>query len=146
MSHRIIAGSLFVLSLLAIPIGYFLLHPDLIGLCPKNVAANCLDQNISFGIGEPLFRSIRLLPGLFFIMIFFRKEIFITWLKVIIGVAIIALLLIAISPPTHYFLTPDRTEMTDMMQKVIIIVSIAVILWKYWRLSRVAKAKTTKRG
>ncbi len=146
MSHRVISIMLCAVSLAAIPLGYFLLHPDLIGLCPKNLNANCLSESIDFGIGKPLYWSIRWLPLLFFVLIFVRKEVFATWWKVTGLVAVVALLLIVTSPVMPAFLTPDRTEMTDLMQKVFVIISVIVIAWKYWWLSRNAKTKPTRVG
>lgn len=142
MNHRIIAVVLFIASLVAILIGYFLLHPEIIGLCPRGLDMNCLNQNLSFGIGEPLYWSIRWLPVLFLSLAFVRREVFIAWWKVMIWFFILALLLIVISPTTQTFFTPDRTTVTDLVVKVIVIVSIVVVLWKYWRLSK-GKAKKT---
>jgi hypothetical protein len=146
MSHRSVAILLFILSLVLIPIGYFLLHPDLIRLCPKNLDANCLSQSISFGVGKPLFWSTWLLPPLFFVLIFVKREVFNAWWKVILPISILALYLIIVSPPLQDFLTPGRTQVTSIMVKLIVISSLVVIAWKYWRLSRVSKTKSAGRG
>jgi hypothetical protein len=53
-------------------------------------------------------------------------------------------LLVVISPPLPTFLTPDRTQMTDLMVKLIVVISLAVILWKYWRLRRLKSAKPAR--
>ena len=143
MNQRKIPIILFVLSLALIFLGYLLMYPVLTNWCLK-IGLNCFSDSWTFGIGQPLFWSIRWLPALFFVLIFVRKEVFTTWWKVIIWVAVPALLLIAISPPLPAMLTPDRTQMTELMEKLIVIVSIAVITWKYWRLIQTKGKKPAK--
>ena len=147
MNHKVVAVILFALSLLAILFGYFLLSPWLIGLCP--IDSYCLDDSLNFGIGYPLYLSIRILPLIFFTLIFVRKEVFSTWWKIITPLSIL-LLFIIISTPYEYHgwiqLWPDRTAMTHLMVYVFVIVSIIVILWKYWRLSRTPKVKPAQIG
>ena len=140
MSNRVISISLFVLSLIAIPVGYFFIHPELFNWCQSD-QFGCISQQISFGIGKPLFWSTRWLPVLFFFLIFVRKEVFTTWWKTILWFAVPALLLIVSSPSLPAFLTPDRTEMTDLMVKLIVIISLIIIAWKYWRLNRAEKSR-----
>jgi hypothetical protein len=146
MNHRFVSIFLFIVSLVLIPVGYFLLHPDLVGLCQNNSGGNCFDDSISFGIGKPLFWSTWLLPLLFFGIIFVKREVFNTWWKVILPIAVVAFYAIAISPPLQDFMTPGRTEVTSLMVKLIVIVSLVVIAWKYWRLSRASKVKHTHLG
>jgi hypothetical protein len=143
MNHRVISIGLFVLSILAILSGYFLMYPAVTNWCEVFVI-NCFTDNWTFGIGQPLYWSTRLLPVLFLALIFVRREVFNAWWKVILPLSIPAFLLIAISPPLPDFLTPDRTEMTDTMVKLIVIVSAIVIAWKYWQLHRAKMMKTTK--
>jgi uncharacterized membrane protein YfhO len=141
MKHRIIAIILFAMSLIGILIGYFLLHPEIFISCPMTEYSNCISEFWSEGFASPLFWSTRWLPPLFFILIFVRREVFRAWSKVIVWVVVPALLAVFISPPLPTFLSPDRTQTTDFMVKFIVTISLAVILWKYWRLSR---AKSTK--
>ena len=141
MNHRVIPILLFVLSLLGILFGYFLMHPDLVGLCPKNLDANCLSESINFGIGSPLYWSTRLLPLLFLVLIFVRKEVFTAWWKVTVWFALVAMYFIVTAPPLPALLTPDRTEVTDFMVKVVVIVSAVVVAWKYYMLSRTKASK-----
>jgi hypothetical protein len=140
MNHRLFVGILLALCILGIVSGYFLINPELIGLCPT-VAHNCLNDALNFGLGFPLYLSIRWLLPLFLLLFFVRKEIFTTWWKVILPFAILGLILIVISPPLPDLLTPDRTKVTDLVVKGIVIVSLIVIAWKYWRLSVVNKRK-----
>lgn len=143
MNHRITAGLLFLVSLITILLGYFLMYPELTKWCLA-VGFNCFGDNWTFGVGQPLFWSTRWLPPLFLVLIFVRKEVFAAWWKVILWFAVPALLLIVISPPLPAFLTPDRTQMTDLMVKIIVVVSLAIILWKYWRLYRLKSTKPAK--
>ena len=110
------------------------------------MSINCFGDDWTSGIGEPLFWSTWLLPPLFFGLTFVRREVFNAWWKVILPVAILALFLIVISPPLRDFMTPGRTEVTDIMVKFFVVVSLLVIAWKYWRLSRASKAKPAKVG
>ena len=139
MNHRIIAVTIFLSSLIAILIGYILLHPDLFGICAKNLASNCLDQSLSFGVGEPLYVGIRFFPILFLVLIFVPKEVFGLWWRVLLPFFIISLLFICTSPVEHSLLTPDRTEVTEKLVWLIMAVSVCVIAYKYWRLRRAGK-------
>lgn len=145
MTHRYISLGLVVISLVAIPIGYFLLHPSIIGFCPKNIDTNCLNEAISFGVGKPLFWSIWPLSFLFLGLAFVKKEVFALWWKIILPVTLLGFYFIAISPPLHDFLIPGRTEVTALVVKIIILISILAIAWKYWRLSRIPKGRSTIR-
>jgi len=136
MNQKIITVTLFITSLFAIIMGYFLLHPELFMTCPARLYSNCIAEFWSEGIASPLYWGLRWLPPLFFVLIFVRPEIFRAWWKVILPLSIVALLLICISPPLPDFYTPDRTNVTERMVWLIEIVSAFVIGWKYWRLSR----------
>jgi hypothetical protein len=141
MNHRVIAGMLLILSLVAIAVGYLLLNPWLIGLCSTN--SYCLDSSLIPALGTPLFWGMQWLPLLFFILIFIRREVFSAWWKVILPLSIPAIWIIIISPPFPDFLVTDRTTITALMVKLIMIISTIVVAWKYWRLYR---AKACKKG
>ena len=135
MTHRYIAGGLLILSLTAILYGYLLTwHPEILGLCTKGV--DCLSENLLFGIGSPLYWSIRWLPALFLVLIFVRKEAFWAWAKFIWPFAAIGILLIVISPPIGALGIPDRTYVTERVSEILTILSIIPIAYKYWRLSQ----------
>src|SRR3990167_2617188 len=139
MIHRIIAAVLFLLSLGGIGLGYLLLHPELIGWCnDPQFSGNCLDQSLVFGLGVPLYWSTHLLPLIFFALIFVRREVFITWAKVLIPFAVLGIWLILVSPPLGDPLRLEfgRTEMTKMVVQFLAVLSMVVIAWKYWRLNR----------
>ena len=138
MTHRIIAAVLFVLSFGSIGLGYLLLHPELVGWCAPGLSANCLSQQLAFGVGKPLYWSIRLLPLIFFALIFVRREVFITWIKVLTPFAVLGIWLMLVSPPLGDPLRLEfgRTEMTKMVVQFLAILSAFVIAWKYWRLNR----------
>lgn len=140
MKYQTVAIILFILSLLSILLGYFILYPAITNWC-GGLNINCFSDNWTSGVGEPLFWSTWLLPILFFGLIFVRREVFNAWWKVILPVSVAAFVIIVISPPLQDFMTPGRTEVTSLMIKIIVIVSLAVILWKYWRLSKVSKTK-----
>jgi hypothetical protein len=139
MNHRIIAGGLFALSLVGILLGYLLLrHPDYLMLCPTNLEHNCLDQFWRYGIAKPLFWDTRILPFLFFTLIFVRREIFFSWTKFFSFVSIIPLILIIIAEPISggwaFSPYPDRGEMTGIATKFLTIVSFIFIAFKYVQL------------
>ena len=145
MNYRNVAIALLVLSLLSILLGYFLMYPAITNWC-GGMGINCFGDDWTSGVGEPLFWSTWLLPILFFGLIFVRREVFNAWWKVILPISVIALYLIAVSPPLQDFMTPGRTQVTSLMVKFIVIVSLLVIAWKYWRLSRNSKTKPAQRG
>ena len=138
MNHRIIAPVLFILSLALIGLGYLLLHPNIVGWCPASSSGNCFAQSIDFGIGKPLFWSTRWLPPLFLALIFVRPEVFKTWAKVFVPLAVIAFIGIAMAPPigNPIHLEFDRTQTTEFAVRFLVVVSATVIAWKYWRLNR----------
>jgi hypothetical protein len=137
-SSRIVSIVLFILSLGSILLGYLLLHPELVGWCAKNLTENCLSQNVTIGLGKPLFWSTYLLPILFFILIFVKPEVFKTWAKVFVPFAIVGLLFIMIAPPigNPLHLEIDRTRMTQLVVEFLFGLSVVIVAWKYWRLRR----------
>ncbi len=139
MNHRFVAGFLFSLSIFLIGLGYFLLHPNLIGLC--TTSDNCLSEFLRYGIAKPLYWSIYLLPFLFFGLIFVSKNIFNSWLKLGIPLGVLFLIVIFLAPPLPGFYTPDRTLVTERLTQIFVAISVFFIAWKYWRLSK-QKPKT----
>ena len=95
MNHRVTATILCVFSLVAIAVGYFLLHPSLLGLC-SDPSRNCLSEFWRYGIGKPLFWSTYWLPIFFFALMFIRKEVFQSWWKFAAIFSILPLLLIIV--------------------------------------------------
>lgn len=130
--HRLISVSLFILSVLAIYAGYFLLqHPSL------------LDYNIIYGIAQPLYLSIRWLPFLFLILVFVSPKVFFFWVRIILPLALIALFLIVTAPITSSFY-PDRVLMTEWMTYTLVVVSLVLIvakyIWLFWKKKELNKA------
>lgn len=127
-------ATLFLVSVAGIGLGYALSHPETVGLCVGN-GPGCISQSILFGIGHPLYLSIRWLPFLFLLLVFVPRDIFIAWAKFAWWAALVALFFITGSPPIgnalHY--TPDRTQVTAFMAHAFVIVSLLLIAWKYWR-------------
>ena len=80
------------------------------------------------------FWSIYLLPVLFFVLAFIRREIFSAWWKVALPVGIVFLVVIFVTPPLGENISADRTTMTAALVKIFVFVSAIVIAWKYWRL------------
>ena len=136
MNHRVVAGLLCMVSVVAIGLGYLLLHPVIIGWCSPEIDVNCLGESIAFGIGSPFYWSIRWLPFFFFALIFVRKDIFQSWWKFGVLFAILPLLLIVVSPPIGEMFTPDRTLITERMVQLFVIASALFIGWKYWHLRK----------
>lgn len=135
MNHRIIAGALCVISFVAIGIGYLILHPWLIGWCSPQTY--CLDQSFSFGVGKPLYWSIRLLPMLFFVLIFVREQVFSVWWKIALPLGLIIIFLSIGTPYKYqgmiqYF--PDRTIFTEQLVWLFVAISAVIIVWTYVRL------------
>ncbi len=137
LDHRIIAYILFVTSALLIVLGYVLSHPETVGLCVGG-SSSCITQPTLFGVGHPLYLGTRWLPFFFFFLIFVPREIFVSWAKFAWWIALIGLLFIIGSPPigNAIHLTPDRTQMTQFVTHLFVIVSLLWIGWKYWRLRR----------
>ena len=133
MNHRAVAGLLCIVSVAAIGLGYLLLHPEIIGLCPKGLGGNCLGQDIAFGIGSPLYWGIRWLPFFFFALIFVRKEVFQSWWKFAAIFSILPLLFIFVSAPVGEMFDPSRSLVTERMVQLFVIASALFIAWKYWR-------------
>jgi len=121
------------LSLVLIVVGYILSNPNSFGLCVGN-GGGCISQNTLFGIGFPLFQAIYLLPVLFFVLAFVRREVFNTWWKVALPVGIVFLVVIFVTPPLGENISADRTTVTAALVKIFVFVSAIVIAWKYWRL------------
>ncbi|KKW19318.1 MAG: hypothetical protein UY61_C0060G0003 [Candidatus Adlerbacteria bacterium GW2011_GWC1_50_9] len=133
MNHRMIAIFLTIFSVGLIGVGYLLRNPFLVGLCPSSTD-NCLSESLRYGIGSPLFWSIYLLPVLFFVLAFIRREIFSAWWKVALPVGIVFLVVIFVTPPLGENISADRTTVTAALVKIFVFVSAIVIAWKYWRL------------
>lgn len=132
-NHRFVSGVLLILSVAAIGFGYLLLwRPDLLGMCPAGIM--CLEEFWTFGVGQPLFWGLRLLPVLFLVLVFVRREVFNTWLKCTWWLAVVGLILIALTPYQFTGYMPDRTKITGLVVEVYVAVSFLVIAWKYWRL------------
>jgi magnesium-transporting ATPase (P-type) len=141
MDHRLIAPLLFVSSLVAILIGYVLYeHPAVLGLCaPDTPNYACLSQDVFYGIAHPLYFNIRLLPFLFLALMFVRNEVFYSWLRFFAVISIIAIILIVSAPPVaHDFLPvlPDRSQMTELMVRFVVLASAVFIAAKYALLRR----------
>lgn len=135
MIHRIVAGVLFVASLALIGVGYVIYHPWLVGWCQQVV--ECLDQSTVFGIGEPLLVSLKLLPLLFFVLIFVRKEVFSMWWKIALPLGVVFAFLGAGQPYDPKGLNvylPDRTIFTGQLVWLFVVISAVIIAWAYARL------------
>lgn len=137
MKHRYVAAALFVLSLLLIFVGYLLYErPEIFGLCSSE--EECFDHYLFYGVAKPLYRSIELLPPLFLVLIFVRREVFITWAKVAAVLFPIALWIIVSTLPfsgEFFPVFPTRPEMTELMVRLVVIASAITIALKYIRLS-----------
>ncbi len=138
MNHRVVAGTLCLISIGAIILGYYISHPELAGWCEGD-QSDCMSQAVLFGIGHPLYLATRWLPFFFFALIFVRKEVFQSWWRFGALFAILPLLLIIVSPPLGEMFTPDRTLITERMVQLFVIASTLFIAWKYWRLRKVRK-------
>ena len=141
MSHRVVASVLCLLSDGTIVLGYFLLHPEIVGWCPSGLSGNCLGEAIAFGIGSPLYWSIRWLPLFFFALVFIQKDVFQAWWKFAIVFSILPLLFVIVSPPLSEMFDPGRTLVTERMVQLFVIASVLFIAWKYWRLSRIGQSR-----
>ncbi len=141
MNHRLIAGLLFVLSLVGIFVGYAILRqPQLLGLCIDQ--AQCLERFITSGIGKPLYFGTRLLPVLFFALIFVPRNIFMVWAKFALFAAPLPLLLILISPATTpEMFTPERNIVTAPLVNLFVGLSFAFLLLQFALLHRKKKVE-----
>ncbi|HVM73296.1 MAG TPA: hypothetical protein VMU13_00225 [Candidatus Paceibacterota bacterium] len=139
MNHRTFSIGLFITSLILIVLGYFLMYPALTNWC-GSFGLNCFSDAWTSGIGEPLFWSTWPLPFLFFGLIFVRREVFGAWWKIALPMTIIGLLIIVASPALSDFLTPGRTQVTELVVNTFVALSLIVIIWKYWRLWRLSKS------
>lgn len=135
MNHRVVSGVLLILSLLGILSGYLISHQEVLSLCESG-QAGCVNQSLLFGVGHPLYLSIYLLPVLFAVLLFVRKEVFSFWWKAMLPFALVGLFFIVISPPLPELLTPDRTFVTERVVWILVGISIILIAWKYWRLHK----------
>lgn len=132
-NHRFISGLLLIVSLGAVGIGYLILQqPQLFGLCSLNTP--CYSEFWTYGLAKPLFWGLRLLPVLFLVLVFVRREVFNTWLKCTWWLAVVGLILIALTPYQFTGYMPDRTKIAGLVVEVYVAVSFVVIVWKYWRL------------
>lgn len=141
MNHRLLATILLLLSLAVILFGYLLLQkPELLGLCDPSLRMNCLSEFWRYGIAKPLYWSMWLLPILFFVLIFVRRDVFFSWLKFFVLLVPVPLLLIinAEPIPSGFFSGPfpDRTQMTALMVKFVVLASALFIVFKYVRIFR----------
>lgn len=141
MNHRLLATILLLVSLAGILFGYLLLEkPDLLGLCRPGLEISCLSEFWVYGVARPLYWSMWLLPILFFILIFVRRDVFFSWLKFFVLLVPVPLLLIinAEPIPSGFFSGPfpDRTQMTALMVKFIVLASALFIVFKYVRIFR----------
>ena len=143
MNHKVVPLALLVLTLIGSGLGYLLLHPDVVGWCPIGLDSNCLGQDLAFGIGEPLYRGLWWLLPIFATVLFVRDEVFSAWWKSVLPIALVGLLFIVISPTTGspLQLAFSRTTITTLVVQFVAIVSVLVIGWKYWRLSRINQTK-----
>lgn len=133
MTHRAVSSSAAAISVLLILFGYIISKQSgLIGLCAYK--DGCMSETLFYGIAQPLFLSIYLLPPLFFALIFVRKEVFSIWWKVMLPVAIVFLVIVVWAPPLGGLFTPDRTLVTRALSNIFVTLSILVIGWKYWTL------------
>ncbi len=131
MSHRVIASIFLGLSLICIGTGYLILHPVLLGICPQNISGTCLNQDLVFGVGKPLYWSTYWLPMIFLVLIFVSKEVFTFWWRLTLPIAIIGFILIANTPPLGQLFGPDRTTMTAWVVKCLVVFSAALIALRY---------------
>ncbi len=142
MNHRLIAGLLFALSLGAIYFGFVLINnPELVSLCNQGGGRSCT-QSTLFGIGIPLFYGTRLLPVLFFALIFVPRSIFMAWTKFALFAAPLPLLLILISPATTpEMFTPERNIVTAPLVNLFVALSFAFLLLQFALLRKKKKAE-----
>ncbi len=142
MNHRLIAGLLFALSLGAICLGFVLINnPELVSLCDQGGGRSCA-QSTLFGIGIPLFYGTRLLPILFFALIFVSRNIFVAWTKFALFAAPLPLLLILISPATTpEMFTPERNVVTAPLVNLFVGLSFAFLLLQFALLHRKKKVE-----
>jgi hypothetical protein len=109
MSHRKLIGALFILSLLGMLIGYFLVFPDKFGLCtppfgrpygtPDLNYTGCF-TSLGSSIGNPLRGGLPTISFILFILLFMPKYVYDAWKKFALIYILVAGFLIAITPPS----------------------------------------------
>ena len=73
MNHRIIAGILFVVSVVLSLSGYIIMHPDRVGYC------NDCFHSITLSVGKPIFWGMIPLMISFLIILLARREVWNHW-------------------------------------------------------------------
>lgn len=128
-------------SLMGLGIGYVIANPSMLGLCQRTYEfgghIGCLDQSIK-AFGDPIVAFM--LPVVLFsiILVFANRIVVNAWSKFAWVGVIISIIVIALFPVDDRGWLPmglTRANAAWVMGGLFTLISLAVIAWKYWRLS-----------
>lgn len=138
MNHRILAGILALLVLVAIALGFVLLNTKSDLACSY---FRCWSSYYFVDVVYPFTRKIWPLAILFFALIFVKRNVFYTWLKLFVPLAVVGVWLVINSATTVGGWTPNtfpnRQDMTYIVVNILLCVSVlsvgAQYLLCFWR-------------
>lgn len=137
MRQKYIVALLFVLSLVAIGVGYIVWRvPDVVGICdfrPTPEMGHCVEHDFLVGIIHPITELIYI-PTLFLILFFVRHDVFKLWWKFALPFGLLLFFLVA----NHGlggdgFLSFSRSEYTRPIAMWFVVTSLLLIALKTWR-------------
>ncbi len=133
--------AVFTTALIGVLAGYVMSHPFDFGFCPGNIETNGMHTWCSSVVPRELgFPTLSLSLGLFttsLILFFVRKEVFHAWLLPAVIVGALSLFIVFNTPSSSPgYISYNRPEYATFFSYLFFIISLCIILWKSFRISK----------
>ena len=135
-----------VVPVVLLVVGYLIYYPNVFGFCligapdTHGYIYGCYyPRGVDFHSLLLIHLSWGLLP-VSLSLLFMKKEIFITWFKFSVwAFPLFIFLSISMGGVNRGFFVPNEDEWATIFSWLFVVISLAIIGWKYWRLSKQPK-------